>query len=338
MTKGFDEVEQYSVIESSAPAAPEPPVDDKIETVPQEPAAEEPGDSLDPALVAEAKQYGFSESDLEGMAPERIGAILAAIDRRAVELMDRQGQPLQQRTFQSQQQQSPFMQQPPQQGFPGVQPGWQQPALPPPQYFPQMVQQGTPKQPQFELKINEAEWDPDLVKTIKGMHEWQQQQIAQLNQALQTQQMWYQSQLGSLQAQQEAQYTAWFDGKLSELGDEYHSVFGKGSGDSLRIGSAEHSARLRLNDALNRVAQLYPHASDDDLFSRALRMEFGNLSDQLSRQKASAQVANRSKQTIGRPGRKSGRTTDTLDPVTGFKQSLIDEVQQEIDAKMQGAH
>ena len=275
------------------------------------------GDSLDEATLAEAKQYGIDPESIKGLPADQVSSIFAAIDRRATEMASRRGQ----------------QQQPPQQvpyggmvqGMPpGMPPSaWPQwngvPGAPFQQQMPQHPQgQQPPQQFQpYELKLDKNNWDPELLSAVEGMNKHYQDQFQQVQQSLQAQQMWYQQQMGQLQQQQSHQYSAWFDAKISELGDEYTSVFGRGGYDTLREGSAEKANRLALNDAIDQLAQISPHATDDELFVRAMRMQFGHIQSQIQRQKLSDQIKSRSKQTVGRPGVKPKGKSKQVDPESG---------------------
>lgn len=304
-------------------------IDESDSTPPQEPqASEEESPGISDSLAEEAKTYGFSDEDLGSYDEETLTKVMAAIDRRALSMLSgRQQDPGQQQSFQSsdptgRQQGNPPGAPMPWQGTPGGPLPAQQPGQQPGQH-PQS----------FELKIKEEDWDPELVKTLKDMHQHYESQISNLNQSLQQSQIWYQQQQAAIESQQAAQYTAWFDAKISELGDDFSAVFGKGDYSNLRHGSSELGNRIRLSETINQLATLYPQAQDDELFRRALRMEFGEVQSQLKTKQLSEQLKARSKQTIGRPSsKKTSPISDEVDLETGFQKSLIDEIQKEIDA------
>lgn len=260
---------------------------------------------IDSSVIEMAKGIGFDDTDLDGLDQASIERMVAAVDRRAIDAVSRV-----------------MRQNPASAGVTGAAPAGPQPPAGAPVQPPWMQQQ----QPQaFKVELDDS-YDDKLVQTLNQMNQFYQHQLAQLNQALQSQQQ--------VATVDEDPLTRWFDGQFSGLSGEYHSVFGKGTLEDTRPGSSEEQNRFELHRAFTALKQAYPSAQDDVLFQRALRASFSHVQDVSDKKKLAAQAKARSQSTIGRPsGRKAALNTER-DPITGVSVTTIDEIQREIDRRL----
>lgn len=285
------------------------PTPDLSSAAPQTP--DEPEEAgISESLLNTAKSVGFDDDDLDGLDEARIERMIAALDRRSVDAVRR----LQQSH-------------PTQVGVTGAAPAGPQPPVGAQPFMqPQQQQQPQP----FKIELDDS-YDDKLVATLKSMDSHYQQQIAQmqymLNQTLQSQQQFA--------TVQEDPTTRWFDGQLSGLGEEYQSVFGKGTINDIREGSAEDRNRSELFQTYDALKRANPTARDEELFQRALRASFGHVRDAASKKQLQQAAKNRSAQSIGRPsGRKSPANLDKH-PMTGTSVSTIEAVQRLIDTRLE---
>ena len=255
--------------------------------------------AVDETWIAQAKELGFSDDELEGADQATLERLVRAVDKRTVEFLSRFQQP------------NPAQQAGMGAGVAGNQP----PAAPP-----------TPQLPnQFTIDLDTDEYDPALVKTLKSMNEYWAQQFQALNQSLQA------AQQPTTVADDPT--TRWFDAQFSGLGEDYVSVFGKGKIDDLRPDSAEEKSRVELFRTFDALRQAYPNATDEVLFQRALNASFGHIKEQQKAKQLKAAATRRKQTTIGKP---SGRQAANIerDPFTGLSTTTIDAVQRAIDSKL----
>lgn len=282
--------------------APGNPVENIQDLVKRPEEAEAPVVEVDEAIMSSAREIGFDDTDLEGLDQASIERMVAAVDRRAIEVISRAN--------------------PASAGVTGAgAAGPQPPAAPPVQPWQQQAQQ-----PQgFKIELDDS-YDDKLVQTLNQMNAFYQQQMEQLKHSLQQQQEF--ATVG------EDPLTRWFDGQFSGLGEEYHSVFGKGSIDDTRPGSAEEQNRIELHRAFSALKQAYPTAKDDVLFQRALRASFAHVQDTAAKKKLAAQAKQRSQTTIGRPSGRKPNLNAERDPITGVSTNTIDDIQREINNRL----
>lgn len=282
--------------------APGNPVENIQDLVKRPEEAEAPVVEVDEAIMSSAREIGFDDTDLEGLDQASIERMVAAVDRRAIEVISRAN--------------------PASAGVTGAgAAGPQPPAAPPVQPWQQQ-----PQQPQgFKIELDDS-YDDKLVQTLNQMNAFYQQQMEQLKHSLQQQQEF--ATVG------EDPLTRWFDGQFSGLGEEYHSVFGKGSIDDTRPGSAEEQNRIELHRAFSALKQAYPTAKDDVLFQRALRASFAHVQDTAAKKKLAAQAKQRSQTTIGRPSGRKPNLNAERDPITGVSTNTIDDIQREINNRL----
>jgi hypothetical protein len=257
---------------------------------PAEPAAEEPAKDMTPAAIAQARAAGFSDEELDGLAPEAVERLVTALDRRAIQMFGNQPQTSVGENGAG--------------GF-----GAARTASP---------------TSGFELDLDET-YDDHLVEQLQAMNQFYAQQLASLTSALQ--------QTGAPVSLTGDALSAWFDAKVSDLGDGYDSVFGRGGIDRYGEASNEVRNRVELFRSFNALRQAYPGSKDEELFDRAMRSSFGWAQDAVQNKSLGNKAKARAKSTIGRP---SGRMTPNLerDPETGLSVRTIDAVQAAIDARL----
>lgn len=271
-----------------------------------EPVAEQT--AIDESVIEMAKGIGFDDTDLDGLDQGSIERMIAVTDRRAIEAVNRI-----------------MRSSPASAGVTGAAPAGPQPPAGAPVQPPWMQQQ-QPQVPQaFKIELDDS-YDDKLVATLNQMNQFYQHQLTQLNQALQSQQQ--------VATVEDDPLNRWFDGQFTGLGEEYHSVFGKGTLEDTRPGSSEEQNRFELHRAFTALKQAYPSAKDDVLFQRALRASFSHVSDTSARQKLAAQAKARSQSTIGRPSGRKAPLNAERDPITGVSVNTIDEIQREINNRL----
>ncbi len=300
--------------------APGNPVENIQDLVKRPEEAEAPAVEVDEAIMSSAREIGFDDTDLEGLDQASIERMVAAVDRRAIEVISRANPASAGVTGAG-----AAGPQPP--AAPPVQP-WQQPQQP--QGFDlrsDYLQVGPDGRLQIKLDTESPNgYDPALIETIQKLSDYFSYQHAQLKHSLQQQQEF--ATVG------EDPTLRWFDGQFSGLGEEYHSVFGKGSIDDTRPGSAEEQNRIELHRAFSALKQAYPTAKDDVLFQRALRASFAHVQDTAAKKKLAAQAKQRSQTTIGRPSGRKPNLNAERDPITGVSTNTIDDIQREINNRL----
>jgi len=287
-----------------------------------QPKADTTKSAVDPQVLERASGLGLTEEEIQSLGPE---VVTGLVDRMEALAFERYQQQLRQSM--------PQQPQPPQnQEFP---PPWGAPPSPPPAWSPpppapawsQPPAQPPAQMPEFKIDLDPEIYDEGLVKTLKEMDQFYRNQVAQLNSALQ---MTSQS-VNTWEAQQHADFSAWFDNHLTS-GDE-SAVFGKGPIDRLQESSAEAKARLEVYQAYTdylRFNGLPANSRDDELLSRVIRMKRGGPSE--FQKQLSDQLKARAKGTIGKPSGTKRTTGDSeRDPMTGLARSTVAEVQQMID-------
>ena len=250
-------------------------------------------DKMSDSLRGAARSFGYSDDEIEELGPDRLQADIARMDRRILQLMQPQQQQFQQQPAPAQQGQHPAPQSPPQQ-----------------------------QTPQFDWKALEEEYDEGIVAPLKAMHERMEQMQSLLNNYEQQQ-----------YAADQYEFDRWFDDQLSELGDAFSPVVGKGGSQGMNPYSPEAAARQSLKQAWVTFRQIDQTSSDEDLVKRAAIALHPDVYQQQTRKQLSSEMKKRQRTTIGRPaGRRSHpETEDALDPSTGAPVSVIERLQERID-------
>lgn len=215
-------------------------------------------------------------------------------------------------------------------------PGWNQQPQMPPQMPPQFPGQGWQQQPPqqlqpFKIDLDDT-YDEGLVQQLNRMHEHYNAQFQHLQQSLQS----AMNSVQSFEQQQHADFSRWFDRKITELGDDEGSVYGKGPIERLAESAPELQARIQAYQTYLDYLQfqgLPTNTKDDELLARAVRMTRG---PSIQQKQLSDQLKSRSKGTIGRPSQ-SKRTASEVaarDPFTGLSVDTVNNVQSMIDGML----
>lgn len=299
---------------------------------PDQPEAAKPEPAVNDKLLARASEYGFTSDDIEGLGDK----LESALDRIEAKSFERY------RAFKEQQIPRDV---PPQ--------GWQQPVQPPVQQqgtmptWPvnqttpwQANQVGTPQQqapvPQpFEIKLDPSEYDEVLVDTLQKMNQHYQQQMAQVTASLQQQEAFVYNQLSAAEEQVRHETSTWFDRSVSELGDDFEPVFGKGRYEQLPQGSQQIQMREQVwRDYVEFLEWkgLPLTTRDDELLSRLVRTRVGSVPT-IQQKQLSEQLKRGASRTIGRPAGRRSEIDSVINPETGLPQSDLDELQRMLDEK-----
>lgn len=258
-----------------------------------EPQPEEP--AVNEALMSQARDLGFSDEDLEGIDQSRVERMIAAVDRRAIDAMNK--------IWSTNQPQSPAPA-----GMGAAPAGPQSPT-------------GAPFPQQFKIDLDPNEYDDKLVATLNAMNQYWAQQFQALQAAAPAANV------------ADDPTTRWFDAQFSGLGEDYVSVFGKGTVDELRPDSPEEKNRLELYRAFAALRDAFPTASDEVLFQRAMNASFGHVKEAAAAKALKAAAKKRQASTIGKPSGRQSVNTER-DPWTGLSTNTIDTVQRAINAKL----
>lgn len=291
---------------------------------------------IDERVAQQAEQLGLSEEEIGRLGPEMVSQIVDRAESLAFQRFRSMGGQQQPPPQEWQQQQVPpwQRQQGPQQQWPQQQ--WPQQS---PQNWQQQGQQPPPgsQAPNgpFKIDLDTNIYDPGLVDVLNQMNEHYQNTINQMQQALQD----THASVSAYEEQQHAEFSAWFDRALTGLGDEFATVFGRGSINQLFEGSPEAQARLQAYQAYSdylRFTNQPPNTRDDAALSRVVRMTRGGPSDY--QKQLSNQIRQRGKQTIGKPTstRRNDSEDSQRDPLTGVSRSTVNDIQRMID-EMQAA-
>jgi hypothetical protein len=260
-----------------------------------------PAPTYSPALLARAKQSGFSQADIEQYGSEDLAeAALNAFDRKMGEMALRQQQPTQQPTQQPAQQPAAF-----------------QPAQPPQQPLQQPTQRQTqqPSQPQVDQTINFLDGisddvnDPEMVKALGNF----QEHYAATHQRVDKLEADLKSVVSHLVKQVQRAEAADFDGFIESLGDEWSDVYGKGRFTELSREGEHHQNRVKLAQAAHAIRQGYQLRGLDApdlrvLLDREHRALFG---------KRNSNQSSASQQASDQPRGVNGRFTPVSRPTGG---------------------
>lgn len=141
------------------------------------------------------------------------------------------------------------------------------------------------------LQLNPDLFEPELVDVIDRIQEFYDEKISTLAAKVE-------ALTGDIGRQR-------MDASFSGLPKEWHSVFGDGA-TVLQTGD-ELKNRVRLLEEMEALRAGYskigrPEPSDAELFQAALRTQFGDFKEQLSRKRLQANLGKRQKNFINRPG------------------------------------
>jgi len=167
-------------------------------------------------------------------------------------------------------------------------------APPPP---PDMGAPGTPPdQPaKVELGLDPELFDPGVIEALETSVGKIQQQFAERVRALEAQ----------LAQRDAAAFTQRFDQRLQTLGDEWEEVLGKEPITALSQQDPKFANRSRVIETMRLLAQDAANrgkvVTEDELFQRALRIEFADTLETRARDSVRAEVRKRQKMKTVRP-------------------------------------
>lgn len=317
--------------------APPTDVDDSKLTAPVEDAPKQEPEAieLDAHTKAMARQMGI---DIEDGDPEKIQQQVDQAEQMRLQQFMQMG----------------GMQQPHQMGFPGQYPqqqwqnqwgpqqGYQQPSQqfqnfqqpPQGQQQPPGQQQQQPPQTaeKFEFKDLDS-WDESAQETFGQIQQQFNKQQEFLTSQLDEMRQMFQGFVQTQEQKQAASTTAWIDKQLSDLGDD---VFGNGSINQLGPYSPAAQARERFVSeyvAFCDMNGVDPHDCNADIFNRVLRINGMTTEASSNQKKLSDRLKQRSKQTIGRPATRRGKTAaeKQIHPEAGIPMGDVNTLQDDID-------
>jgi hypothetical protein len=158
----------------------------------------------------------------------------------------------------------------------------------------------------FELEFeDEALYEPELIDNLRGMKTHYDQALSAMRQEVE--------QLRSANQANEAQaVTERFERMISDLGDDYEPMLGKGTVDDIDRSGDHFKNRQKLFEQMHviqsgRVAAKLEPLAEKELFQQAVNHVFnGNLKD-LTRKGIAKTLKKRKGQMIGRPQGRKGR-------------------------------
>jgi hypothetical protein len=184
----------------------------------------------------------------------------------------------------------------------------------------QQVQEGPLKPFEFEaLEIkfeNEAEVDPEIVKTVKGVNEHYAKQFQAMNSYYSGAVRTLVNEVVALRTEltetSTVSRTEKFDGQIASLGTEFESVFGKGGIDEIDRNSPSFANRSKLWDEIKVLEKGYkaqgkPVPNYKTLFNKALQSAFGGHVKDAEGKKVALQITRRDKLRINPPSGSDGK-------------------------------
>lgn len=293
---------------TSRPQAEEPPGDTgepDAGVQDAEGAQDTEATELDQSLVSRAKQVGYQDKDIQALASnERLQQAVEYTEGAIRDAQARQQQQTQEQTSQQQTDQA------------------QQPTI-------------SADQLRYKLDMDEEAllnmgYDKEFVdhyrKNMEGIADHYAQLSALQWQAMQSlhndlqnlsqQHQQYQQQIEEQRAAQAAEEgERRFDEMVNGLGDEWSPIFGQGASAQLSQFQPEFQNRSRLYNAVYTLYSGYVNngmqpPSEEELFNKALQMEFGNQHQQIAQRQAQKQASFASKQSLSRPHPAQGGPQD----------------------------
>ncbi len=173
--------------------------------------------------------------------------------------------------------------------------------------------------------LDPEQYEPEVIasfKKMKGAIQEQQKVLEQIVQETQASQ-------ANQAAQNEREITAWFDGKVTGLGNDYEKTLGKGSHGSLDRGSSQYAKREEIADHISLMAAGYSSTGRevpplDVLFDQAAKFV---LQDEMSGEKEkqlSDRLRKRATQHINRAGSENVGTPKTAESSEADLASMIE--------------
>lgn len=192
----------------------------------------------------------------------------------------------------------------------------------------QLAQAQTPQQaapvaaPQapaaLSVKLDPEEHGEDVVKAFGALQDYanqQTQRVSNIENVL--------GQFIQRQAKAEGQAAVQrFETLIAGVADEWGDVLGKGKGSELKPDGPEMGNRLKVSDAMDRLGQVYAE-SEPELFQRALKMEFADVTAKRARQKISGQVKKRGALITSPATQRAPETGQTADQMSRRRISRV---------------
>lgn len=283
--------------------------DDKPTNEPEDtsPTAEDDSEStVDQDLLDRAKSLGYSDDDIAGIPAEALASVIDRTEMLAF-------QQFRQR-FQEYETPDALSQGPP----PGSQKTGRLASRP---GDPGASAAGV--DPEFSLELDPTKLDDEA---IVGAFQKLQAHLQAMNASLQQSRDF----VTQYEEQQQADFDAWFDDQISELGG---SVFGKGTIHS--VSPEEQFKRQQAYQDYQAYLQyngLQTNAKNADLLSRLVRLTSPNAVTE-KQQKISDQVKRAASKTIGRPSGRKAPPVESADqdPETGVSRSTVEAIDSQIE-------
>jgi len=269
--------------------------DDDLEVTPPVPDADAEADDDDgveyPEFLLEAAGLTAEEAHEQFGSPDVLAKHVRALDMRTVSTAAQQPpppQPLQAAAT---------------------------PAAPPPVA-------AQPPASEFKLpKPSAAEdWDEDTKALVAALRAQQDAELAKRDTEMSKSRAMLETLLQSQRQATERQYVAQFDGFIEQLGDDWKTVFGAGSGYELPRNSIGMQNRAQLDIVAQQLADGHaarglPPLSTEHLLARALQASFPQQHEREIEREVTAKVTKRQQMHTSRPTQRRGK------PLTGLEKA-----------------
>lgn len=235
--------------------------------------AEEKPTEISAELLARAQQYGMSEEDAKGYgSTSLLERTLTAFDRRFGQLGSGAAKPA------------------------------NEPSKP---ETDQVEAPATVEAEEFELKLSEEDYDPEVVKQLKAMNSHYAKKFAGMQQRVQQQER---KEIGER-----------VERLFSGLGEEFADEIGKGETEKMDRAGKQFKSRVQVLQQMDALALGYKQAgmdvpSEDELFKRATRLAFGERYESIARKKLSQQLDTRRGGMVQRPTNREMRERSHSSP------------------------
>ena len=173
--------------------------------------------------------------------------------------------------------------------------------------------------------LDPEQYEPEVIasfKKMKGAIQEQQKVLEQIVQETQASQ-------ANQATQNEREITAWFDGKVTGLGNDYEKTLGKGSHGSLDRGSSQYAKREEIADHISLMAAGYSSTGRevpplDVLFDQAAKFVLQDEMNGKKEKQLSDRLRKRATQHINRAGSENVGTPKTAESSEAELASMIE--------------
>lgn len=167
----------------------------------------------------------------------------------------------------------------------------------------------------FDCGLSKEVYEPELVDAINKIGQQFSEKLAKLEAENAELRKFSDETKERSRAEAVAAHTKWIDGQFSSLGDAYGDVFGKGDIDSLDEKSSQFANRAKVDQQMSVLLAGYRSTntkppSREQLFTMAVNSCFPETVKQASSASASAKLAKRASQTIGKGSRSDANLTE----------------------------